>query len=202
MNTKIKIKTASLPGGSTLSVRPPDAQADLQNLVAFFSRLPPESRRYLRYDVTDPEACRRRLLQVDGKNHWRMIAELDGRIVGDATLDRKADNWASHVAEMRGVVDPACQHLHVGPILFGELVEIVSASGVERLVCEVMERDTERIALMEDIGFTREATLKNYARDLNGRLQDLVVMTNDLEDAWSRLLEHLEELDIKHARNS
>jgi ribosomal protein S18 acetylase RimI-like enzyme len=131
-----------------------------------------------------------------------MIAELDGRIVGDATLDRKADNWASHVAEMRGVVDPACQHLHVGPILFGELVEIVSASGVERLVCEVMERDTERIALMEDIGFTREATLKNYARDLNGRLQDLVVMTNDLEDAWSRLLEHLEELDIKHARNS
>lgn len=195
-------KTVSLPGNLELIVRPPDVHRDLYNLIYFFTGLPPESRRYLRYDVTDVEAGRARLLQVDSRNHWRMIAELEGRIVGDATLDRKPDTWASHVAEIRGVIDPECHHLCVGPILFGELLEIASAGGIEMLICEVLEQDTEHIDMMDAIGFAREATLRNYARDMNGKLQDLVIMTNDLSDAWNRLLEQLEELDLRNARNS
>lgn len=198
---KAKIKTASLPGGQTLSVRQPDARADLHDLVGFFNRLPEESRMHLRYNVTDPEACRRRLEQLDGENHWRLVAEMDGEIVGDATMDRRPDAWARHVAELRGVVHPERQRLGIGPILFGELVEIVSAAGIERLVCEVLGRDLQRIETMEAIGFVREAVLKNYARDLHGRLQDLILMTINLEDAWKSLLEQLEELDVRNLRN-
>lgn len=195
-------KTVRLPGNLELIVRPPDVHRDLYNLIYFFTGLPPESRRYLRYDVTDVEAGRARLLQVDSRNHWRMIAELDGRIVGDATLDRRPDTWAGHVAEIRGVIDPECHSLCVGPILFGELLEIASAGGIEMLICEVLEQDTEHIDMMDAIGFTREATLRNYARDMNGKLQDLVIMTNDLSDAWRCMLEQLEELDIRNIRNS
>lgn len=195
-------KTVRLPGNLDLVVRQPDVHRDLYNLIYFFTGLPPEGRRYLRYDVTDVEAGRARLLHVDSKNHWRMIAELEGRIVGDATLDRRLDTWAGHVAELRGVIDPECRRLCVGPILFGVLLEIASAAGIERLVCEVLEQDTEHIDMMEAIGFVREATLKNYARDMSGRLQDLVIMTNDLSDAWNRLLEQMEELDIRNLRNS
>lgn len=195
-------KTVILPGNLELVVRQPDAHRDLYNLIYFFTGLPPESRRYLRYDVTDVEAGRSRLLHVDSKNHWRMIAELEGRIVGDATLDRRLDAWAGHVAELRGVIDPECHRLCVGPILFGELLEIASAAGIERLICEVLEQDTEHIDMMDAIGFVREATLKNYARDMSGKPQDLVIMTNDLSDAWNRLLEQMEELDIRNLRNS
>ena len=194
-------KTVSLPDNLDLGVRQPDVARDLYDLIDFFAGLPPESRRYLRYDVTDVDAVRTRLLQVDSKNHWRMLAELEGRIVGDATMDRRLDTWASHVAEMRGVIDPECEQLGVGHILFGELLETASAAGIERLVCEVLKQDSERIETMEAIGFFREATLQNYARDQNGRLQDLVIMTNDLEDAWNRLLEQLEELDLRNVRN-
>lgn len=195
-------KTVALPDDRDLVVRPPDADRDLHNLVDFFTRLPPEGRRHLRYDVTDTEAVRQRLLQVDSTNHWRMIAELEGRIVGDATLDRRREAWAQHVAEMRGVIDPDCIQLGVGPILFGELLETASASGIERLVCEVLKQDAERMDMMDAIGFVREAVLKNYARDMSGRLQDLIIMTNDLSDAWNRLLEQLEELDNRNSRNS
>jgi ribosomal protein S18 acetylase RimI-like enzyme len=195
-------KTVKLPGNLDLVVRQPDVHRDLYNLIYFFTGLPPESRRYLRYDVTDVEAGRARLLQVDSKNHWRMIAEVEGRIVGDATFDRKPDTWATHVAEMRGVIDPEFHQLCVGPILFGELLEIASAAGIERLVCEALEQDTEHIEMMEAIGFVREATLKDYARDMSGRLQDLVIMTNDLSDAWRRMQEQMEELDIRNIRNS
>ena len=195
-------KKVILPGNLELEIRQPDAHRDIYNLIHFFTGLPAESRRYLRYDVTDVEAGRARLRQVDSKDHWRIIAELGGRIVGDATLDRRPDTWATHVAEMRGVIDPEYHRLCVGPIIFGELLEIASAGGIERLVCEVLEEDTERIDMMDAIGFVREATLKNYARDMSGRLQDLVIMTNDLEDAWNRLSEQLEELDIRSSRNS
>jgi L-amino acid N-acyltransferase YncA len=196
-----KNKTVKLPDDRDLIVRQPDVAWDLQNLVDFFTRLPPEGRRYLRYDVTDVEAVRKRLLQVDSTNHWRMISELEGRIVGDATLDRRPETWATHVAEMRGVIDQECVGLGVGPILFGELLETASAAGIERLVCEVLEKDAERIEMMEAIGFAREAVLKDYARDMDGRLQDLIIMTNDLSDAWNCLLEQLEELDVRNVRN-
>lgn len=195
-------KTVRLADNRDLVVRRPQVDRDLHSLVDFFTRLPPEGRRYLRYDVTDTEAVRRRLLQVDSANHWRMIAELEDRIVGDATLDRRREAWAVHVAEMRGVIEPECIQLGVGPILFGELLEAAAAEGIERLVCEVLEQDAERIEMMDAIGFVREATLRNYARDMSGRLQDLTIMTNDLSDAWNRLLEQLEELDNRNSRNS
>jgi len=194
-------KTVRLSDNRDLVVRQPDVDRDLHNLVDFFTRLPPESRRYLRYDVTDTEAVRQRLSQVDSVNHWRMIAKLEDRIVGDATLDRRREAWAIHVAEMRGVIEPECIQLGVGPILFGELLETAAAAGIERLVCEVLEQDAERIDMMDAIGFVREASLKNYARDMSGRLQDLIIMTNDLSDAWNHLLERLEELDNRNNRS-
>lgn len=199
---KTTSKTVKLSDNHDLVVRQPDAGRDLQDLVDFFTRLPPESRRYLRYDVTDVEAVRNRLMQMDSANHWRMIAEMEGRILGDATLDRRRESWAKHVAEMRGVIDPGYVQYGVGPILFGELLETASAAGIERLVCEVLKQDTERIEMMDAIGFVQEAVLKNYARDMSGRLQDLIIMTNDLSDAWNRLLERVEELDNRNSRNS
>jgi L-amino acid N-acyltransferase YncA len=192
----------SLAGNQTLEVWHPDFQYDLRRLVGFFSGLPLESRKYLRYDVTSVEACLERLMQVDGKDHWRLVAELDGRMVGDATLDRKADTWANHVAELRGVIIPGVRRLHIGTILFGELAVIASAAGIERMICEVMEGDLEHIEMMKAIGFVCEAKLEKCARDLDGKLQDLIIMTNDLEDAWRCLQEQLVELDIRNTRNA
>lgn len=193
-------KTIDLPDGRTLILRTPRVERDLDKLVDFFAGLPPESRRYLRYDVTDRDACRLRLEELDEKNHWRLMAELDGQIVGDATLDRKPEGWARHVAELRGVFHPGYQELGVGPLLFGELLEIASSSGIERLACEVMEKDDERVEMMQSLGFDQDAVLFRYARDLDSELQNLIIMTIDLEAAWSNLAEQLEELEIRHAR--
>jgi len=193
-------KTIDLPGGRSLTLHPPQVKRDLARLVGFFTGLPPESRKYLRYDVTDLEACRRRLGELDGKNHWRMMAELDGEIVGDATLDRKPEGWTRHVAELRGVIHPNASDLGIGPILFGELLEIASSSGIERLSCEVMEKDLEHIEMMKSLGFDQDGLLFKYARDVSGNLQNLVIMTIDLEAAWAKLAEQLEELEIRHAR--
>jgi ribosomal protein S18 acetylase RimI-like enzyme len=181
-------------------VRVPDHESDLEQLVDFFAKLPAEVRNYLRYDVTDIDPCRRRLKQVDGVDHWRVIAELDGRIVGDVTMDREPYGWSRHVAELRGVVHPEYRYLGIEPILLNQLVKMGSQAGIERLFTVVRADQRDMIDILEKEGFVYEFLRRKYAKDLRGKLRDVVVMSNDIDSVWKQLAEQLEEMDIRISR--
>ena len=191
------IKKVPLPDGREVVLKQPTIDEDLQRLVSFLNGLPPEMKNYLRYNVTKTEVCRRRLEQVDSKNHWRLIAEVNGEIVGDGTLDREPFGWTRHVAELRGLVHPDYRRLGVGQILRTELVNQGRAAGVERLVAEVLREQTHVIEMLENAGFRYEATRKKYAKDSRGKLHDVIIMSNDLEMVWRRLAEDFADMDIK-----
>jgi len=186
-----------LPNGDRGVLREPRADRDLERLAMFFSALPEARRNYLRYNVTDVEMLRSRLGQLDGTDHWRLIAEVGGEIVGDATLDREPYGWTRHVAQIRGVVSPDFDDADVGSVLYTELVHIGDAAGIEVLYTEVMPQQREVIAILGKAGFERSAILRKFAKDLKGRPQDLHVYTNDLSLVWQRLAEHLEMMDIR-----
>lgn len=181
-------------------VRVPDPEADLDALVDFLAHLPAGVRNYLRYDVTDPDMCRRRLKQVDCVDHWRVIAELDGKIVGDVTMDREPYGWSRHVAELRGVVHPDYRYLGIEPILFNQLVKMGSQAGIERLFTVVRADQRQIILMLEKEGFVYEFTRRKYAKDIKGKLRDVVVMSNDLDAVWKQLADQLEEMDIRISR--
>lgn len=181
-------------------VRVPDAEADLEALVEFLTRLPAEVRNYLRYDVSEADMCRRRLKQVDDVDHWRVIAELDGKIVGDVTMDREPYGWSRHVAELRGVVHPDYRYLGIEPILFNQLVKFGSQAGIERLFTAVRADQRQTILMLEKEGFVYEFTRRKYAKDIKGKLRDVVVMSNDLDAVWKQLADQLEEMDIRISR--
>jgi ribosomal protein S18 acetylase RimI-like enzyme len=181
-------------------VRVPDPEVDLEALVAFFAGLPPEVRNYLRYDVSDMTTCRRRLKQVDGVDHWRVIAELDGKVVGDVTMDREPFGWSRHVAELRGVVHPEYRYLGIEPILLNQLVKSGAKGGIERLFTVIRADQREMIEVLEKEGFVYEFTRRKYAKDLRGKLRDVVVMSNDLDAVWKQLADQLEEMDIRISR--
>ena len=75
---KEELKTQAKPRVEReLVITEPSAESDLERLVEFFSRIPLKTRNHLRYDVTEVESCRARLEQLDGKNHWRLIATMN-----------------------------------------------------------------------------------------------------------------------------
>lgn len=191
-----------LPEGKDVTIREVAAPDDLERLLVFFRGLPAGVRNHLRYNVTERAPLRDRLLQLDGKNHWRLLAELDGAVVGDGTLDREPYGWTRHVAGVRVVVQPDVVHLHVAQLLLNALLGLGSAAGIERLTCEVLDTDQDRIGMLEEAGFVREAVLRSYAKGPDGRQHDLLLMTNDVEDAWRHLADQLEELDGRAARNA
>jgi RimJ/RimL family protein N-acetyltransferase len=202
--TKMKnptIKKVTLSDGRGVIIKEPAIEEDLQRLVDFLSSLPPEMKNYLRYNVTQADVCRRRLEQLDSKNHWRLIAELDGEIVGDTTLDREPFGWTRHVAELRGIVSPNIRGMGIGSLLRNQIVGQARLAGVERLVAEVLREQTDLIEALEKAGFQYEATRRKYAKDLRGTLHDVIIMSNDLEQVWKRLAEDWVDMDIKpHSR--
>jgi ribosomal protein S18 acetylase RimI-like enzyme len=125
------------------------------------------------------------------------VAELDGEIVGDATMDREPFGWTRHMAELRAVVDPQSENLGVESVLFNQLAHLGSASKVERLFVEVLEDHRGLVKILEKEGFVKEGILKDRAKDQRGKLHDVVILSNDLETVWKSLEERLSDLDLK-----
>ena len=190
-------KSVRLADGRELVIRQPKTEEDLDRLVTFFSKLPPQVKNYLRYNVESADFCRHRLNSVDGQDHWRLIAELDGEIVGDATMDREPFGWTRHMAELRAVVDPQSENLGIESILYSQLAELGSVSKVERLFVEVLEEHRGLVHILEEEGFIREGILKHRAKDQKGKLHDVVLLSNDLETVWRTLEDRLSDQDLK-----
>jgi GNAT superfamily N-acetyltransferase len=191
---------ARLSDGREAVIREPDPVVDVDPLVGFFAGLPAEIRQYLRYNVSERETAARRLKQVDGKDHWRLVAEVDGKIVGDLTMDREPYTWTRHVAEMRCVVRPEFRHTGIEPILLDAVIRLGRQGGVERICTEVLAVQKDWIEILEGEGFVYEVTRKKYAKDTRGKLHDVVMLSNDLESLWKNLAEQFEEMDIKLSR--
>ena len=193
-------KEVVLSDGRTVLLRSPEIAKDLEQLVVFFAQLPPEVKNYLRYNVEDLAIAKKRLAQLDGIHHWRLIAELDGKIVGDATMDREPIGWKKHMAELRAVIDPTVDNLGIESVLIKQLVEIGAKSRVERVVVEVLKQHQGLIKVLEQEGFECVGVLKHHAKDQKGKAHDIVVMANDLEVVWKKLANYLEDMDIKLSR--
>jgi RimJ/RimL family protein N-acetyltransferase len=190
-------KTYDLPTGERLVVRAPTASGDLDALNTFFVGLPESERLYLRYDVTDRKTTRARLEQLDGEDHFRLVAEVGGRIIGDITLDREIFGWTRHVAQIRGIVEAAYEAKGVAAILFRGIVRLGEDHGVERLYAHVMPEQEGLVHALERAGFRREATLKGFGKDLRGKPHDIHVYTNDMEQVWRHLADELELMDVR-----
>lgn len=187
----------ALNDGRVMKLFEPKADRDLDRLVGFLSGLPADERNNMRYNVTDRVYGRKRLEMVDRIDHWRLLAEVDGRVVGDATMDRSLYGWTRHVADIRCAVDRGVEACGGRAILLRALVEIGATAGIERLCSEALDSQPDLMKSLEGLGFTREVVRRRYAKDLKGEYHDVVVMSNDREPVWRRLSETLEEMDIR-----
>ncbi len=157
-------------------------KGDQRALLDFFQRVPPEDRLFFRDDVSDPATIR---AWVDGLNYDRilpLLALVEEKVIGDATLHRRAHGWARHVARVRLVIDSSYREKGLGTLLMRELVEIAKGLRLERLVVELMGTQQAALSAFRHFGFEREAVLYRYVKDQASRPQDLVIMILDLTE--------------------
>lgn len=184
-----------LSDGRYVAVREVDRRRDLAPLLAFLSSLPMEVRNTLPYDVRDPRILEARLAELDGAHHFRVVGEVDGLIVADATVDRDAFGWSRHIGMFRVVVHPTLELRGLRHILCERLIELARPAGVERLCAEVLADNDNEIRVLQRLGFGVEVRRRAYAKGLDGHLHDVAILSSDLESVWQQLEEHLEDMD-------
>ncbi len=189
-------KDVTLKDGTKAIVRSL-TEADFEKSFAFFQKLPPDDKIYLRVNVSDLSVVEKRLKTAELMNVRRIAAEVDGEIVGDAALELRPYGWTRHLAEFRLIVSDDFKRRGLGMVLAGELFELAVKEGVEEMIIELMEPQENARKIFEHLGFKVGAVLKRYVKDGKGEKQDLLIMRCNLNDIWDKIESYCEEFEIQ-----
>ena len=146
-----RASTIVLRDGSTLSVRPIRLE-DEAGLAHFFSALSMESR-ILRFfaPVANADASARRMVRVDYKSRYGLVAvaglreEIVAHAMYVAIEPRKA--------ELALAVADSYQGRGLGTILLGQLAEIAAAAGIDVFEAIVMPQNHTMLSMLRESGF-------------------------------------------------
>ena len=179
-------KQSRLEDGTRVIVRPLIPQDEVA-LLQFFNSMPSEDLTYLRDDVKDPGVIKKWCQSLDYETTLPLIADLEGKIIADATLHQEKRGWKSHIGTIRVVIHPQYRQRGVGRLLVGELIQVALDIGLVKLDAEFIAEQTRPIAIFERMGFVNMAVLPQHVKDVKGESHDLVIMVYDL-----RATEHYE----------
>lgn len=156
---------------------------DRDGLREFFVRIPEVDRKFLKHDVSKREVVDAWLKDINYGRVFPLLAVVDEKVVGDATLHRRASGWLKHVGEVRLVVDPAYRRKGLGSHMLEEIILLAADAGLEKLVAEVVAEEEGALRAFRRFNFQQVAVLPGLVKDHSGRYQDLVVMILDLSTA-------------------
>jgi len=189
-------KKVTLTDGTQVLIRAvrPD---DEDRLLEFFTSIPEEDRLFLRDDVTKGDVVERWLRDLDYDRVLPLVADLEGKIVADATLHMSPHGWTRHVGEIRMVVSRPFQKKGLGTILARELFHFAVQKGLEKIEAEIMDGQVGALKAFSSLGFEQEAVLKNQLMDLKGTKHDLIILSSDVSELWNKIEDLVRRHDLK-----
>ena len=170
---------------------------DLDEVISFFQLIPEEDRQYLRTDITKSENIKRRFGHLNYENMLPIIARIDNKIIGVATLYRAEFGWMRNIGEVRVVIAKAYQRKGIATVLTRELFFLALSRKIYKIQAELMNTQLSAIAAFERLGFRKEATLKKHVTDISGIRRDLIIMTLDIEDLWYLIEDFVKTPDFR-----
>lgn len=180
-------KEGVLKDGSRVILRPM-VKEDRDKLLDFFHRVDERDLIFLRSDVRDPATIDDWVNHIDYHRVFPLIAEADGKIVGDATLHMRKVGWKRHLGNIRVVVAKEAQGKGLGTLMVNEIVDLAAEFGLEKLVAEIHLLAPTAIATFKKAGFTAKAIFEDLVKDPTGQRGDLVVMVCDVQGRDRRTL--------------
>jgi len=193
-------KEVVLKSGEKVILRPM-VKEDEKKLLAFFSGLPEKDRLFLKDDVTDPKVIESWARNIDYEHVMPILAEIDNRIIGDATLHRKTTDQPQKTGEIRIVTDKDFRRRGLGKLLAKEIYYLALSMKMNNLVAEIVEDQHTVVQTFKKLGFRHETTLKDRAVDLRGKKHNLVVMTEDVDALWKTIEDQIAKDTAHYSRH-
>jgi GNAT superfamily N-acetyltransferase len=137
---------------------------DEDRLIRLFNDIPYEELRDLHDDVSHPLIVRRWCRHINYDRVLPLVAELDRRIIADATLHRRGFGPAREVGRFRVYVRPEYRRRGLGAVLLQEIMDLARRLGLKRLAVELYEDQVLLQAVFRRYGFVEDARLPVYQR--------------------------------------
>jgi RimJ/RimL family protein N-acetyltransferase len=173
-----KLKT--LPSGERLLLRPLTKE-DKQSLVDLFARATEQDLQYFRSDAGDPDVVRSWVDNLDLKQVFPLVAMVNGRMVGEATL-HFGEHFHRHLAWVRIFLDRDYRRQGIGTLMLRCLIDIARRVGLQQLYAEVVLTQPQVVKAFENLGFRHEVTLEDYFVADDGETLDMAIMVFWLVD--------------------
>ncbi len=137
--------------GGTAHIRPIRTD-DLEQLRDLHSRLSPQSIYFRFFSPLPkvPEAQLHHLAEVDYRDRFALVAELDGKVVAVARYDRGEDEKAAEVAF---VVEDHQQGRGLATVMLEHLAAVARSNGIERFDAETLPDNRAMMDVFRHAGF-------------------------------------------------
>jgi len=162
-------------------------KSDKSRLHNFFLELPERDRMYLKEDVTSTDVINRWFRTLDYKKVIPLVIIIDNEIIADGTLHIDEFGWARHIGEVRLVVAKKYRRMGVSKFLLRELYFIAMKLKLEKIVGKMMDKQKRAIEIFKELGFKKEALLKNHVKDRKGVNHNMVIMSHMVTSHWDEL---------------
>ena len=173
-------KEIKLKDGSKTKFRPL-RKDDEKAFHEFFLAVPEGERMFIKHRVTDPKVIRDWCQNIDLGRNFPLLALINGKIVGDATLHQQLGGWKRHIGRVSVLVHPKFRGRGLARALVTEIVALARHLGLEKVEAEFIGGQDAAIKVFAMLGFSNLVSLSDYVKDMQAITHDYVLMGLDLK---------------------
>lgn len=173
-------KGIKLKDGGGCELRPL-LKDDEKAFHAFFRDVPEAERMFIKHRVTELQTIRDWCQNIDLGRNLPLLALMDGKIVGDATLHQQLGGWKRHIGRVSVLVHPKYRGRGLARALVSEIVSIAQHLGLEKVEAEFIGEQQAAIKMFALLGFSNLVRLEDYVKDMQAIAHDYVLMGLDLK---------------------
>jgi GNAT superfamily N-acetyltransferase len=173
-------KGIALKDGFPCMLRPLRRE-DEKHFHQFFLAVPEPERMFIKHRVTEPEVIGDWCRNIDLGRNFPLLAINDGKIIGVATLHQQLGGWKRHIGRVSVLVHPQYRGRGLAKTLVGEIVDIASHLGLERVEAEFIGGQETAIKMFAMLGFSNLLRLEDYVKDMQAISHDYVLMGLNLK---------------------
>jgi len=173
-------KEITLKDGSHCRLRPLRKE-DEKGLHSFFLAVPEPERMFIKHRVTQPEVIRDWCQNIDLGRNLPLLALLDGKIVGVATLHQQLGGWKRHIGRVSVLVLPLYRGRGLARALVQEIVDLARSEGLEKVEAEFIGEQEAAVKMFALLGFSNLVRLEDYVKDMQAISHDYILMGVNLK---------------------
>jgi len=173
-------KDVKLKDGSKSRFRPL-RKDDEKGFYEFFQGVPEPERMFIKHRVSDQKVIREWCQNIDLGKTFPLLALVEGKIAGDATLHQQLGGWKRHIGRVSVLVRPEFRGRGLARALVSEIVNLARNVGLDKVEAEFIGEQDAAMKMFAMLGFSNLVRLEDYVKDMQAISHDYVLMGLDLK---------------------